>query len=180
MVTKPPVHTHTHTAIDTAYPSASRLVARVFTALGSQSENNAQGVKVSSSKEEEVMSQSQSSGSRFLAGMMKTSTCALHETDREDCRSWAFGVRSRALDLEHGLRSSDARSLAGMTKTSTCALHETDRASVVKISTGGLQLVVRESFCRSPEGRMQLRFLRDARLHGLLGLDWIHSMGFML
>ena len=161
------------------------MVARVLTALGS-SENNAQGVNVSSSKEKEVTSQSQSSGARFLAGMMKTSTCALHETDRlweilSRVRSQSFGVRSHAVDLKRGSRSSSGkRSLAGMTKISTCALHETDRESGLEISTGGLQLAVRESFCRSPEGRMELRFFMDESLLGLLGFGWIHAIGFML
>jgi hypothetical protein len=110
----------------------------------SSSENNAQGVDVSSSQEQEMFRASSSKlsrrshrpsrrrrqfGEHSLAGMMKTSTCALHVTDREGCR-----------------------------QTSSCELHVTDRGGICRgVSSGS-------------EGRTELRRKRDESLDTVLVL----------
>ena len=101
MVTKPPVHTHTHShrhGLPERVALGRKGLDGLGVAVGEQRAGRHSVVLEGGGGE----SRSQSSGARFLAGMMKTATCALHETDRESCRLWAFGVRSLSSDLKLG------------------------------------------------------------------------------
>jgi hypothetical protein len=128
------------------------LVSRTSKALGS-SENNAQGVKMTLSIVVIKAFEAQSSGARSLTEMTQGGSQEM---------------------TQGGSQSSGAHSLAGMMKTWTWALHVTHREACRRTSTCGLQLTVREGFCRGlpsgPEGRTELRRKRDEPLDTVLEL----------